>query len=156
MKNKAFMSPPRSLSRSFTLIELVVVIIIVGLLAAVGISQYAATVEKSRLAEAKIRIGTMRQLAYEYYMNNGAMATITNADIGVDYTCTPTSFYQYQAGTRTDTYVNLAAMRCTTGGKVPNASREYYYYFRFYYTTGQGDWHCQYTDGPDACFGLPR
>ncbi|MHB8158241.1 MAG: prepilin-type N-terminal cleavage/methylation domain-containing protein [Desulfocucumaceae bacterium] len=62
MKKRFFTLPPKSLSRSFTLIELIVVIIIVGILAAVGISQYSLTVEKARTAEAKVRIGAMRQL----------------------------------------------------------------------------------------------
>lgn len=139
---------------SFTLIELIVVIIIVGILAAVGISQYSTTVEKSRLAEAKIRIGTMRDLAHQYWLENGDMTNIQDADLGVDGVCYPTDWHSYAIRSKTSTYVDLAAWRCTSGGKTPNASGVYDYYMRYYPSTGQSAWYCYYTDG-SSCFGLP-
>jgi hypothetical protein len=77
-----------------------------------------------------------------------------NADVVVDNTCASTDFYRYVIGTNTGTYANLAAYRCTSGGKTPNASRQYVYYLRFYPGTGQSDWHCYYTDDNSPCFGL--
>ncbi len=151
--NKGFTPVSKSSIKSFTLIELIVVIIIVGILAAVGLSQYSLTVEKSRLAEAKIRIGTMRQLAYEYWLNNQDMTNIQNPDVGVNYTCTSTDFYRYYIGS-TSTYADLNARRCTSGGKSPNASREYRYYLRYYPGTGESNWYCYYPDGYSPCFGL--
>jgi len=138
----------------FTLIELIVVIIIVGILAAVGISQYSLTVEKSRLAEAKVRIGTMRQLAYEYWLEHGDISTITNADVGVNNTCVSTDFYSYSLALNA-AWVDIEAIRCTSGGKTPNASRGYYYMLRYYPDTGQQYWHCRYADDGSTCFGLP-
>ncbi len=145
------------MKHGFTLIELIVVIIIVGILAALGLTQYSTIIEKSRTAEAKIRIGAMRQLAHEYYLNNGTMTGITNADVGVDNTsCSSTSFYSYFIGA-TSTYVTLYARRCLNGGKTPNASFAWWYdyYLRYYPATGQCTWYCWllYTGG--ACFGLP-
>jgi len=102
----------------FTLIEIIIVIIIVGILAAVGISQYSVTVEKSRVAEAKRRIGTMRQLAYEYYLDNNTYTGITNSVLDIDYTCYPTDYYKYTSST-TASIVSLYAYRCTSGGKSP-------------------------------------
>jgi len=141
------------MKRGFTLIEIIVVIIIVGILAAVGLSQYSATVEKSRLAEAKVRIGAMRQLAYQYYLENGSLTGVQNADVGVDSTCASTGFYSYAIGDY-GTNANLTATRCTSGGKTPNASRLYYYYMTYYPGTGQSDWRCRYDDF-SPCFGLP-
>jgi len=152
-----FTNPKNILSEKehgFTLIELIIVIVIVGILAAVGISQYSLMVEKSRLAEAKVRIGTMRQLVYEYYTNNGTVTGIQNADVGVDNTCASTNFYRYKVEDDT-IYVQLYANRCTSGGKTPNASRAYAYYLTFYPGTGQNDWHCHYVDDASACFGMP-
>jgi len=119
MYNKVFISPPKSLSRSFTLIELIVVIIIVGILAAVGLTQYSTIVEKGRFAEARVRIGAISKLAYEYYLNNGTFVGISIDDLGIDNTCHPTDYYRYNSGSGTDSVILLYAYRCTTGGKSP-------------------------------------
>jgi prepilin-type N-terminal cleavage/methylation domain-containing protein len=137
----------------FTLIELIVVIIIVGILAALGLTQYSTIVEKSRLVEAKVRIGTMRQLVYQYYLENGSLAGIQDADVGVDYTCTSSSFYAYYK-VANPTNATLGADRCPSGGRSPNPSRRYVYYLSFVPGTGQSTWHCYYTDDSSSCFGL--
>lgn len=51
----------------FTLLELLIVIIVVGLLAAVGISQYTQAVAKARNAEAKQTLIEIRRAALAYY-----------------------------------------------------------------------------------------
>ncbi|MDD5691992.1 MAG: type IV pilin protein [Candidatus Omnitrophica bacterium] len=144
---------PNKKQKSFTLVELIIVIIIVGILAAVGISQYSLTVEKGRTAEAKTRIGTMRQLAYEYYLKNGSLTDMQNADAGVDATCSSTDFYKYSLGTNYGTCVKLQASRCTSDGKTPNASRAYTYGMT-YCPGSAGGWWCRYSDSK-PCFGLP-
>lgn len=142
--------------KSFTLIELIIVIIIVGILASLGLTQYSSVVEKSRLVEAKIRIGVMRNLAYQYYLENGTLEGLREEDVDVEVVpnCVSTSFYSYYLLSNFPPVVSLAAGRCTSGGKTPNAAREYVYYLEFNPSTGSDTWHCFYMDG-SSCFGLP-
>ncbi|MDD4981136.1 MAG: hypothetical protein PHC54_07780, partial [Candidatus Omnitrophica bacterium] len=136
---------------------LIVVIIIVGILAAVGMSQYSLIVEKARTAEARVRIGIMRQLAQEYYLNNATVEGIQWSDLGVDYTCSSTSFYKYVVWQIDAVRLNLCAYRCTSGsgGKTPNSDREYVYWMWFEPSTGKSEWHCSYTGDNAPCFGYP-
>lgn len=53
--------------RGFTLIELMIVIIIIGILSTIAIGQYTSQVEKSRGAEAKSIIGTLKTECAVYY-----------------------------------------------------------------------------------------
>ena len=140
--------------KSFTLVELIIVVIIVGILASLGFTQYSQVVEKSRLAEAKTRIGVMRQLAYEYYLNNGTLTGMVNADVDAGVSCSTGSFYAYYLWVgASGEEASLVAARCTSGGKAPNASREYIFFMSFYPNTGQSSWHCHYGDS-SPCFGL--
>ena len=115
----------------FTLLELIIVIIIIGILATLGLTTYTNQIEYSRAAEAKANLGVMRKLAYEYYLKNGSFSYITASNIGGWASCTSTSYFSYYAGAAAQ-YVELAASRCTSGGKSPNASRSYYYRLIYY------------------------
>jgi prepilin-type N-terminal cleavage/methylation domain-containing protein len=141
--------------RAFTLLELIIVIVILGILATLAYNQYTKQVESSRLAEAQTRIGTMRQLTLEYYMKYGTVAGIQNSDVEVDSFCHPDSFYGFWVeGPYPGDGVRLFAQRCVVGGKTPNAARTYYFYLQYYPGTGQGTWCC-YDPDSNPCFGYP-
>jgi len=168
MKNKTPIPQPRSPSKSFanlknivsekehgfTLIELIVVIIIVGILAAVGITQYSSIVEQGRIAEAKVRIGVMLKLAQEYNLNNGTTVGITNSYAGVDNTCSSTDYYKYHLEDISASRLWLGAQRCTSGGKQPNGSSPYQFAYDWNPQTGIGVWRCRaYPDDGTPCYG---
>ena len=140
----------------FTLLELVVVIVIIGILATLGYNQYALMVEKSRTAEVITYIGTMRQRTYEYYLENGTLVGITGTQQGHTFSCDSTSYYTYcNTGHFNADLIGLAAIRCTAGGKTPDATRKYVYWLEFRPSTGQSTWHCYYLDDGSSCFGMP-
>ena len=113
--------------KAFTLIELIVVIIIVGILAAVGISQYYTIVEKGRGAEARTMLGQMRKLAYEYYLQNGTVTGISSDDLNlgtssdkIPSACRSTQyFYYYKSVAVSNPVFRGVAVRCTANGKTP-------------------------------------
>ena len=112
--------------KGFTLLELIIVIIIVGILATLGFTQYAAVIEKSRGAEARQTISTLRsQLAGRNYETTG---TVTNGLLGivtgqVPPACVGTNYFSYGVDAACSTTLcTFTATRCTSGGKSPQAS----------------------------------
>ena len=108
--------------RGFTLIEIVVVIIIVGILAALGFTQYTKVVEKGRTAEAKSILGALRTAQRAYNLERGGYVNNV-ADLPVEAVsaCANTHYFRYScAATGACT-----ATRCTAGGKNPQGALAY-------------------------------
>jgi len=144
----------KNIKTNFTLLEKIIVamIMIVGFL---GLTRYSIMFEKSRLIRAKMAIDDMRQLGQEHYLKNNSMDDLQNNDVGVDNICTSASFYRYWVRPGSDAgQVDFIATRCTSGGKIPNAIRQYNVYLRCDYGTGKDTWHCNYQDDNSSCFGL--
>jgi prepilin-type N-terminal cleavage/methylation domain-containing protein len=114
---------------AFTLVELIIVVIIVGILASLGLTQYANVVEKTRMTEAKMNIGVMRKLMYEYSLQNGDATSITSGDLGVGTgssdipsSCRSTDYFSYTYWGSGGGGLWLVAARCSSGGKAPQHS----------------------------------
>ncbi len=129
--NKGFIPPSKSSIKSFTLIELIVVIIIVGILAAVGLTQYSKTVEKGRGAEARMIIGQIRTLAYQYRLEKGTLTGMTVADVNIGTgedqipsVCRSSHYFRYTItiGPPPDPALYIYAYRCNGGGKSPQGT----------------------------------
>jgi prepilin-type N-terminal cleavage/methylation domain-containing protein len=113
------------MKRGFTLLELLVVIIILGILATLGLTQYGSTVERTRGAEARAILGLVRFQAIAFRLEKGDIFDFTsmNAGIGssldqVPDTCRPSHYFSYNFAV-SDPVITISATRCTAGGKTP-------------------------------------
>jgi len=72
----------------FTLVELMIVMVIVGILAAVAVPIYRTNVKKAMASEGAALVGSVRTGERVYFAENGAYLAIAdttfNAEIGVD------------------------------------------------------------------------
>ncbi|MFA5357152.1 MAG: prepilin-type N-terminal cleavage/methylation domain-containing protein [Candidatus Omnitrophota bacterium] len=109
------------MKKGFTLLELIVVVIIVGVLGSLGFAQYTKVVEKSRTAEAKAILGALRSAQEAYRLQYGGYtATLANLSTEAPAACSSVYYFTYGVSATSGT-----ATRCTTGGKSPQGAAAY-------------------------------
>jgi len=133
--------------KGFTLLELVVVIIILGVLATLGIQQYMRMVERARGAEARTILGQVRSMAAAYRMENASLAGFTDAQAGIGASldqvpnaCRPTHYFQYAVTAAAGDGFGATATRCIAGGKAPDASAALLLTLNTNFVTGADVW----------------
>ena len=65
------------MKKGFTLIEMLVVVLIIGVLAAIAVPQYEASIEKSRVAEALVMMKSISDAEQRYFQANPNDTTVT-------------------------------------------------------------------------------
>jgi prepilin-type N-terminal cleavage/methylation domain-containing protein len=140
--------------KGFTLLELIIVIIIIGVLATLGFAQYARLIERARGAEARAVIGTLRSQAAGLWLEKNTGTTVpagtfSNASLGIGSAtdqipsqCRNTNYFSYGAAQNTgNTGVDITATRCTgTNGKQPGAQTALTLILNSTFTTGVDTW----------------
>ena len=97
--------------KGFTLLEVLVVIIIIGILAALALPQYMKTIKKARVAEATSNIGSIRGAEIRYYQENDAIVAGSNfSELDIeDPNNVNNSYFTYEvSGTSPDDMVIVA------------------------------------------------
>ena len=72
------------MKKAFTLVELIIVVIIIGILASIAIPQFNKTMERSRIAEASAVLGAIRGAQLRYKLENPAGYALDYTKLDID------------------------------------------------------------------------
>jgi len=118
------------MKKGFTLFELIIVVIIIGVLAGIGFSQYTKVVEKGITTEAFKILSQIRSAEAVYYVAKRTYLDVNDTNLGIsgipygtDGDCASTNDYFYfQYNLWSTNYI--AAHRCVDSGKDPQGSKD--------------------------------
>jgi prepilin-type N-terminal cleavage/methylation domain-containing protein len=84
------------MKRAFTLLELMVVLVIIGILATIAIPQYFKAIERAHVSEAASTLGAIRGAQLRYHDANGKYTNSLD-DLDIEIAPNPTNFFQFFA-----------------------------------------------------------
>lgn len=85
--------------KGFTLLELIIVIIVIGILASIALPRYIRVSERARTSEAKSMLSAIRESQIRYYAQYGVYTNDMNL---LDFEAGPQRYYTYGAGQGTE------------------------------------------------------
>ncbi len=115
------------MNKGFTIIELIVVVLILGILVSLGSMRLAKIHEISRALEAKTILGLIRTTQKAYRVEHDSYAQdLSELDMVGPNTCNQADYYfTYVSSEDCDGAKCAAAIRCTHGGKSPPGGNAY-------------------------------
>lgn len=124
--------PKSFLQQGFTLVELMIVIVIVGILSAIALPNFLSQTSKAKITEPQGKISAGLKQAQSIWVEKGTFTGVTCADIGFTatngaftendwtYTCTPavdgSSITLAATGVANTANANLGLSACTITG----------------------------------------
>lgn len=121
----------RHLTPGFTLMELLIVVIIVGILSTLALPQFPRAMERARQAEARSMLGSLWQAERLYYSENPSTGYVsapgTSNPLMTDFPASGSNehYFTYTVVAASPTAYTATATRKTTGGRNPPYSTAY-------------------------------
>ena len=121
--------------KGFTLLELLIVVLIIGILAAIALPQYKRAVEKSKMSEAVTIVKTIAQAHQRYYMINGVYLGCKDIDnLDIDLNTSNTCTYDTSNCVCKQTKNFLYMSNSISGGNIAFAQRTPIYKYNIHIT----------------------